>query len=167
MGESTPGVFGADSDSVSESSNGGRHGGRNEFMKEIGSPIRPTRLNHFKSGMRPVPSDMSSSSKAGKGKVNPAMLELRNRRKKELLRRQRRKVPVMKTAWTDAEIKALMTGLENHGPGKWSQILNDGWDVFQDRTSVMIKDKFRTLLQRGEIPDDLVLLWNARKASKE
>lgn len=98
--------------------------------------------------------------------VSSSKLEIRSRRQKKLSREQRIR-PGSKNPWTKQEVDELLAGLSKHGPGNWALILDDGWDIFRDRTSVMIKDKFRNMMKNNELPDELVLQWDAMKAARE
>ena len=61
--------------------------------------------------------------------------------------------------WTEEETECLKKGIQKYqshlhqkGPlGIWAQILNDNdfKDILRHRTNVMLKDKFRTLQQKG------------------
>ena len=53
----------------------------------------------------------------------------------------------------------MVRGLRRHGPGKWALILSD-YDFNANRTSVDLKDKFRNMLRRGEIPQDIIRDYN-------
>uniref|UniRef100_F6YGY7 Uncharacterized protein n=3 Tax=Ciona intestinalis TaxID=7719 RepID=F6YGY7_CIOIN len=59
-----------------------------------------------------------------------------------------------KKFWLTWEKKNLLDGVRRFGVGQWSMILNHF--KFQDRTSVMLKDKWRTMMQYNEVPADLL-----------
>eukprot|EP00429_Kryptoperidinium_foliaceum_P072905 CAMPEP_0176053832 /NCGR_PEP_ID=MMETSP0120_2-20121206/26780_1 /TAXON_ID=160619 /ORGANISM="Kryptoperidinium foliaceum, Strain CCMP 1326" /LENGTH=516 /DNA_ID=CAMNT_0017387293 /DNA_START=51 /DNA_END=1601 /DNA_ORIENTATION=+ len=61
-----------------------------------------------------------------------------------------------KRSWSTEEKRAIIEGLRTYGKGKWAQI-KDQYDVtFQLRTSGQIKDCFRRMVAKGEIPPDLL-----------
>lgn len=60
----------------------------------------------------------------------------------EPARRQRR--PPRK--WTDEETAQLLAGVRKYGIGKWKQILLDPSFVFQSRSTVDLKDRFRVCM---------------------
>lgn len=62
--------------------------------------------------------------------------------------------------WTDEQTTAIIAGLRKHATfgTKWSLVLNEFPEIFKDRTSVMIKDRYRTLKRQGRIPEDLVAI---------
>lgn len=49
--------------------------------------------------------------------------------------------------WTDEETKQLLLGVQKHGIGQWSKIVEDF--TFNGRTAVHIKDRFRTCFPDG------------------
>lgn len=53
--------------------------------------------------------------------------------------------------WTEVEIKALHEGIEKHGIGRWAVIKADYPLELKNRTSVNIKDRYRTEVNRGTI----------------
>jgi hypothetical protein len=61
--------------------------------------------------------------------------------------------------WTPEQDQAIFAGLKKFGtmPNKWSLILNEYPRMFEGRTSVMIKDRFRTLKRTGEIPESVLI----------
>ncbi|XP_036414414.1 telomeric repeat-binding factor 1 [Colossoma macropomum] len=52
-----------------------------------------------------------------------------------------------KRRWTETEDKHLKAGVKRYGEGKWAKILEEF--VFEDRTSVMLKDRWRTMKKHG------------------
>ncbi|KAK3515423.1 hypothetical protein QTP70_019919 [Hemibagrus guttatus] len=54
-----------------------------------------------------------------------------------------------KKKWMSEEDQCLMAGVKKYGEGKWSKIL-EGFE-FKDRTSVMLKDRWRTLKKQGKV----------------
>lgn len=103
---------------------------------------------------------------ARKDKACPELREMRQRRQRELARIQRRDQTVQKRQWTEAETSTFLEMLSKHGPGKWSKMLDDGYDVLKERTSVMIKDKYRNLLQKGLLPSDVIKKWDIRTVDR-
>jgi hypothetical protein len=61
--------------------------------------------------------------------------------------------------WNTGQTKAIFAGLKIFGKqtNKWALILNEYPNLFEGRTSVMIKDRFRTLKNNGEIPPNLLV----------
>ena len=55
--------------------------------------------------------------------------------------------------WTEEEVAALLSGFEKYGFGKWVQIKQEYGYILRNRTTVQIKDKFRNMQRRGEVPD--------------
>ncbi|KAI9147481.1 telomere-associated protein 1 [Paramyrothecium foliicola] len=50
----------------------------------------------------------------------------------------------LRRKWSEQEKDALMKGIEKHGPGNWTIILNDEEFSFDNRTATDLKDKYRT-----------------------
>jgi hypothetical protein len=53
--------------------------------------------------------------------------------------------------WTDEEKTAVRLGVAKHGVGKWAHVKKEYADVLRNRTSVQIKDVWRTMANHGEI----------------
>ncbi|PIA16502.1 hypothetical protein COEREDRAFT_30427, partial [Coemansia reversa NRRL 1564] len=47
--------------------------------------------------------------------------------------------------WTDEETENLLQGCSKYGVGAWKKILDDPTFAFNSRTSVDLKDRFRTI----------------------
>ncbi|KAI8870971.1 hypothetical protein GQ42DRAFT_113105, partial [Ramicandelaber brevisporus] len=47
--------------------------------------------------------------------------------------------------WTEQETKDLLKGCQKYGLGAWKRILRDTEFHFDNRTSVDLKDRFRTI----------------------
>lgn len=60
---------------------------------------------------------------------------------------------VKRHPWNEEEIAALLSGLENHGLGKWALIKQEYGIILRNRTSVQLKDKFRNMKKNGELSD--------------
>jgi Myb-like DNA-binding domain len=60
---------------------------------------------------------------------------------------------VRRHPWTDEEIAALTLGYAKYGAGKWVHIKQEYGYILRNRTTVQIKDKFRNMQRRGELPD--------------
>ncbi|KAJ0628893.1 putative transcription factor MYB-HB-like family [Helianthus annuus] len=58
----------------------------------------------------------------------------------EKLVRQRKK-----KRWSPLEEDTLRTGVQKYGKGNWKLILSMYRDIFEDRTEVDLKDKWRNL----------------------
>jgi Myb-like DNA-binding domain len=56
--------------------------------------------------------------------------------------------------WSEEEKEAVKKGVEIFGLGKWSDIKKHFRAVLHNRTSVQIKDAWRTLQQKGEVKPD-------------
>lgn len=52
-----------------------------------------------------------------------------------------------KRRWTTIEEDTLRTGVQKYGKGNWKLILNMYRDIFEDRTEVDLKDKWRNLIR--------------------
>lgn len=52
-------------------------------------------------------------------------------------------VPSKRRKWTDAELKALKSGVAKYGKGHWRMILSDPAFQFNDRSIVDLKDRWR------------------------
>jgi Myb-like DNA-binding domain len=63
---------------------------------------------------------------------------------------------LIKRPWTEEETNALIFGMRTFGPGRWVQIKNLYGEIFKNRSSVMLKDKFRNLRRQKKLPDDLL-----------
>lgn len=48
--------------------------------------------------------------------------------------------------WSNVEEDTLRTGVKKYGVGNWTFILNEYKDIFDDRTAVDLKDKWRNLI---------------------
>ena len=55
--------------------------------------------------------------------------------------------------WTDEEKDIVRKGIARHGVGHWAMIKSDWPMELRDRTSVQIKDCYRTMLKRGELSE--------------
>ena len=55
--------------------------------------------------------------------------------------------------WTDEEKDIIRKGIARHGVGHWAMIKSDWPMDLRDRTSVQIKDCYRTMLKRGELSE--------------
>jgi Myb-like DNA-binding domain len=64
-----------------------------------------------------------------------------------------------KRTWSDDEKNAIIEGLRTHGKGSWASIKEEYDVLFSMRTSGQIKDCFRRMYQKGEIPKDLMAEW--------
>jgi len=55
--------------------------------------------------------------------------------------------------WTDSAINNFIRAIRDHGAGNWLAIREDRRynSEYQDRTTVQLKDKYRTLLQQGHL----------------
>ncbi|KAL3649209.1 hypothetical protein CASFOL_005612 [Castilleja foliolosa] len=51
--------------------------------------------------------------------------------------------------WSLVEEDALRAGVQKYGKGNWKVILNEHHDIFEDRTEVDLKDKWRNLTRHG------------------
>jgi hypothetical protein len=51
--------------------------------------------------------------------------------------------------WTEDETTTLLLGVKKHGIGNWTKILNDPGYGFEDRTTLQLKDRFRTCFPHG------------------
>lgn len=58
---------------------------------------------------------------------------------------------VKRIKWTDREVQALRAGVIKYGVGNWVRIKNDYEMILRNRTSVMLKDKYRNMVRKGEI----------------
>ncbi|ORX46997.1 hypothetical protein DM01DRAFT_1386020 [Hesseltinella vesiculosa] len=60
------------------------------------------------------------------------------------------KQPRKRRLWTEHETRSLMLGCIKHGVGNWKKILQDTEFYFDNRTSVDLKDRFRTICPKDE-----------------
>jgi hypothetical protein len=60
-----------------------------------------------------------------------------------------------KRSWGVEEKSAIIEGIRTHGKGNWADIKQEYDVLFSMRTSGQIKDCFRRMLAKGEIPTDL------------
>ncbi|KAG5976658.1 hypothetical protein E4U55_007262 [Claviceps digitariae] len=58
--------------------------------------------------------------------------------------RSRKRAAKPRRKWSDQETKHLLLGVNRHGVGKWTSILEDPDFSFNDRTAGDLKDRFRT-----------------------
>jgi len=58
-----------------------------------------------------------------------------------------------KKRWTEEEREAVIQGVRKFGPGSWSKIKNEYDRILADRSSVNIKDCYRTLVKQGIIDE--------------
>jgi Myb-like DNA-binding domain len=68
-----------------------------------------------------------------------------------------------KRPWHEEEKTAIIEGIRRHGKGNWAEIKKDYDVLFAMRTSGQIKDCFRRMYDKGEIPKDLLLTVAADK----
>ncbi|KAI8063236.1 hypothetical protein BC940DRAFT_307888 [Gongronella butleri] len=61
-----------------------------------------------------------------------------------------KKVTRKRRPWSEEETKALMLGCLKHGVGCWKKILLDSEFSFNCRSSVDLKDRFRTICPKDE-----------------
>ncbi|XP_018116053.1 telomeric repeat-binding factor 2 isoform X2 [Xenopus laevis] len=57
-----------------------------------------------------------------------------------------------KQKWTQEETEWIIQGVKKFGEGNWKDIIKKY--PFQNRTSVMVKDRWRTMKKLGIVPDD-------------
>ena len=50
--------------------------------------------------------------------------------------------------WTTEEEESIVSGVEKFGIGRWAEIRDEYKNVFQNRSSVDIKDKYRNLQKK-------------------
>ncbi|KAI9757364.1 MAG: hypothetical protein M4579_003478 [Chaenotheca gracillima] len=65
--------------------------------------------------------------------------------------RQRRKTGKPRKKWTEKETQDLMAGVEMFGAGSWNKILKYRGFCFNGRSSVDLKDRFRTCSKKNEL----------------
>jgi hypothetical protein len=58
--------------------------------------------------------------------------------------------------WTDEETMAVKDGVRRYGTGKWAEIKSHHEHILRNRTSVQIKDKWRTMTRNNEVQVDYV-----------
>ncbi|TAQ83495.1 hypothetical protein B7494_g8181 [Chlorociboria aeruginascens] len=81
---------------------------------------------------------------------------------------QNKKAPGTRKKWTEQETNHLLLGVHKYGVGKWTDILEDSSFVFNNRSGVDLKDRFRTCCPvelRGKTPRPRKFGRNAAKAS--
>ncbi|KAG5926065.1 hypothetical protein E4U42_003699 [Claviceps africana] len=62
----------------------------------------------------------------------------------KLSARSRKRAAKPRRKWSDPETKHLLLGVDRHGVGRWTSILEDPDFTFNDRTAGDLKDRFRT-----------------------
>ena len=70
--------------------------------------------------------------------------------------------------WTEEETNNLLLGVSKHGVGKWTDILEDPFFTFNDRSGVDLKDRFRTccpIEYRGKTPKPRNSIPRSEKSS--
>jgi len=65
-------------------------------------------------------------------------------KKKSTNKEKKRKDVKARKKWTEEETNNLLLGVHKYGVGKWSDILDDPDFIFNDRSGVDLKDRFRT-----------------------
>jgi len=75
---------------------------------------------------------------------------------KKKLRGSQQKKYDGKRPWTAEEKGAIIQGVITYGKGNWAMIKKKYDVLFELRTSGQIKDCFRSMMKRGEVPDDLL-----------
>jgi hypothetical protein len=50
-----------------------------------------------------------------------------------------------KNKWSEEEVETLKREVWKYGKGRWKLILQNNYNIFQDRTEVNLKDKWRNL----------------------
>ncbi|KZZ93287.1 MYB DNA-binding domain containing protein [Moelleriella libera RCEF 2490] len=99
------------------------------------------------------PMASSSYSEVDSGRVRPlsdfalTAFEDRSRRSPEAERgsaKTRKRATKPRRKWSEEETKHLLLGVNRHGVGKWTSILDDPDFVFDGRTAGDLKDRFRT-----------------------
>ena len=61
--------------------------------------------------------------------------------------------PRKRKAWSIFEANAVKAGVVKFGSGNWTRIKAEYEEILEDRTTVMIKDKWRTMLSNGEVEE--------------
>jgi hypothetical protein len=56
--------------------------------------------------------------------------------------------------WSEEEVETLKREVGKYGKGRWKLILQKNYDVFQDRTEVHLKDKWRNMEKYEGIRED-------------
>jgi hypothetical protein len=96
--------------------------------------------SHGRNSLNIVPP--KEKSKGGSSSENPlSTVEKRKSRAKEPPKKE---VRAARKKWTEEETNQLLLGVHRHGVGKWTDILDDPDFVFNARTGVDLKDRFRT-----------------------
>lgn len=57
--------------------------------------------------------------------------------------------------WTQEETQLLIELTNKYGKGKWKKIVQEGGEMFQNRTAVDLKDKWRNLEKQNAVPGGL------------
>ncbi|KAI3760351.1 hypothetical protein L1987_50745 [Smallanthus sonchifolius] len=120
--------------------------GDEDIIKDQNRRIKPSLFERNQTAHTTEWSDTIDSSEEGsptrphlpspqKRKVSPLSVY-----KMEKLVRQRKK-----RRWTALEEDTLRTGVQKYGKGNWKLILSMYRDIFEDRTEVDLKDKWRNL----------------------
>lgn len=68
--------------------------------------------------------------------------------------------------YSDEEVNAIIAGVLKHGVGKWVEIKNDYPQILRNRSSVQVKDKYRTLKRKRQLPEELLAAEEEKEAAK-
>ncbi|KAI9888961.1 MAG: hypothetical protein M1814_006078 [Vezdaea aestivalis] len=95
-----------------------------------------------------VPAPQASVSAQRKDKAEPPSPSKRGRKSNPttsapVLQSSSTKKP--RNKWTDAETDLLLRGVSKHGSGNWKAILSDTSFPFPNRSTIDLKDRFRTI----------------------
>ncbi|KAM5346839.1 hypothetical protein ACJ41O_009844 [Fusarium nematophilum] len=123
---------------ISSDSFDGKDGSQMKLLHEFNQPPQePEKPSNSASNPNPSPNPNSNSNSNSNS----------NKSRKRATKPRRK--------WSEEETKHLLLGVNRHGVGKWTSILEDPDFKFNDRTAGDLKDRFRTCC-----PDEL------RKSSK-
>lgn len=102
--------------------------------------------SHGRNSLNTVPPKVTEPQETSKSDDSPAPVEKRKATSKEDLKKDVK----ARKKWTEEETNNLLLGVSKHGVGRWTDILEDPSFLFNERSGVDLKDRFRTCC-----PDEL------------
>jgi len=94
--------------------------------------------------------DLKDKWRTKQNKTNEEWISETKRKRSEHFRDQRK---TTKNFWTEAEVQALLDGCAEYGEGKWALIKRSNPEMFKNRTTLDIKDKWRNMKKHGNLEE--------------